>query len=602
MISKLPWKELELNKELVSLKNELEEEIKQKEKILNIISYSRLLSFVITIILYVVAAYKKDNLRITLYTFAVISTVIFILLAVFHSIKYNKLDYMKFQIASIDDYDLRINNKYARFKDGGDEFKSEENYYEYDLDLFGKASVYKYLNVSRTAYGRYEFAKALKDKDTSEEEIKKRQAAVSELASDKKRHIELEAISRIYEKNVEDRRVKSMDNALNLVENEVPVSSYELSYGIVSNILVLLSIILSVLKVINPYYIVGAIIISFLINTFMNKSIRLIRNNIIPINNLFDGYDKYIKYLSKSRFESEKLIEIRQNVEKLSSKGIKQFNILNGFISSGNNILFEVIFNGVFALDAYLSFIYSKWQKKHATSIRNVVSAVGELEMLLSLSTLPLIRDDVVMPEISDEFKFEDLKHPLIDQNKCVGNDFKFDNLNIITGSNMSGKTTFMRTIGVNYLLFKSGGYVIAKSFSASIYKLFTSMKVSDDVTDGISTFYAEILRVKAIIDYIKEEKPMLVLVDEIFKGTNTADRLVGAESFALKLKCDYIKSIITTHDLELCQIDGAWNYHFLEHYENDKILFDYKIHDGISQTRNAIYLLKLAGIIDENN
>ena len=272
MISKLPWKELELNKELVSLKNELEEEIKQKEKILNIISYSRLLSFVITIILYVVAAYKKDNLRITLYTFAVISTVIFILLAVFHSIKYNKLDYMKFQIASIDDYDLRINNKYARFKDGGDEFKSEENYYEYDLDLFGKASVYKYLNVSRTAYGRYEFAKALKDKDTSEEEIKKRQAAVSELASDKKRHIELEAISRIYEKNVEDRRVKSMDNALNLVENEVPVSSYELSYGIVSNILVLLSIILSVLKVINPYYIVGAIIISFLINTFrINK-------------------------------------------------------------------------------------------------------------------------------------------------------------------------------------------------------------------------------------------------------------------------------------------------------------------------------------------
>ena len=602
MISKLPWKELELNKELVSLKNELEEEIKQKEKILNIISYSRLLSFVITIILYVVAAYKKDNIRITLYTLAVVSTVIFILLVVFHSIKYNKLDYMKFQIASIDDYDLRINNKYARFKDGGDEFKSEENYYEYDLDLFGQASVYKYLNVSRTAYGRYEFAKALKDKDTSEEEIKKRQAAVSELASDKKRHIELEAISRIYEKNVEDRRVKSMDNALNLVENEVPVSPYELSYGIVSNILVLLSIILSALKVINPYYIVGAIIISFLINTFMNKSIRLIRNNIIPINNLFDGYDKYIKYLSKSRFESEKLIEIRQNVEKLSSKGIKQFNILNGFISSGNNILFEVIFNGVFALDAYLSFIYSKWQKKHATSIRNVVSAVGELEMLLSLSTLPLIRDDVVMPEISDEFKFEDLKHPLIDQNKCVGNDFKFDNLNIITGSNMSGKTTFMRTIGVNYLLFKSGGYVIAKSFSASIYKLFTSMKVSDDVTDGISTFYAEILRVKAIIDYIKEEKPMLVLVDEIFKGTNTADRLVGAESFALKLKCDYIKSIITTHDLELCQIDGAFNYHFLEHYENDKILFDYKIHDGISQTRNAIYLLKLAGIIDENN
>ena len=164
----------------------------------------------------------------------------------------------------------------------------------------------------------------------------------------------------------------------------------------------------------------------------------------------------------------------------------------------------------------------------------------------------------------------------------------------------MSGKTTFMRSIGVNYLLFKAGGYVVAEAFSASIYKLFTSMKVADDVTDGISTFYAEILRVKSIIDYIKENKPMLVLIDEIFKGTNTKDRLEGAKSVVAHLKREGIKAIITTHDLELCNIDGVHNYHFLEHYVDDKISFDYKIHDGISKTRNAIYLLKLAGIIEE--
>ena len=204
------------------------------------------------------------------------------------------------------------------------------------------------------------------------------------------------------------------------------------------------------------------------------------------------------------------------------------------------------------------------------------------------------------MPEISGDFSFTDLKHPLIDYNKCIGNDFTFNDLNIITGSNMSGKTTFMRSIGVNYLLFKAGGFVVAKSFKASIYKLFTSMKVADDVTDGISTFYAEILRVKSIIEYSKENKPMLVLIDEIFKGTNTKDRLVGAESVVKHLKRDGIKAIITTHDLELCDVEGVINYHFLEHYDDDKILFDYKIHDGISKTRNAIYLLKLAGIIDE--
>ena len=164
----------------------------------------------------------------------------------------------------------------------------------------------------------------------------------------------------------------------------------------------------------------------------------------------------------------------------------------------------------------------------------------------------------------------------------------------------MSGKTTFMRSIGINYLLFKAGGYVVAKEFEASTYKLFTSMKVSDDVSDGISTFYAEILRVKAIIEYAKTGSNMLVLIDEIFKGTNTKDRLVGAEAVVKHLRRSGIKSIITTHDMELCFVEGVCNYHFLEHYEDDKILFDYKIHDGISTTRNAIYLLKLSGIIEE--
>ena len=391
-----------------------------------------------------------------------------------------------------------------------------------------------------------------------------------------------------------------MDNALSLVENEVHVKGYEIGVGLLSNILVILSIVLACLKVVGYGYIAGAILISFLLNTYIISSIKEIRANVIPINNLFSGYDNYIRYIKQKSFKSEALNEIKSTLESGSEKGIKQFNVLNGFISSGSNIIFALLFNGLFAIDAYLAVLYIKWQKKYAKTIRNVVDAVGDLEGYLSLSSIALTRDDCIIPEISNEFKFKNLKHPLIDYNNCVGNDFYFNDLNIITGSNMSGKTTFMRSIGVNYLLFKAGGYVVAEAFSASIYKLFTSMKVADDVTDGISTFYAEILRVKSIIDYIKENKPMLVLIDEIFKGTNTKDRLEGARSVVAHLKREGIKAIITTHDLELCNVDGVYNYHFLEHYVDDKISFDYKIHDGISKTRNAIYLLKLAGIIEE--
>ena len=589
-----------MNKELVLLKKDIEDNIKNKERVVNILSYSRLIAFLIALVLYLIAPYKEQSLKYTLYVIAIIATIGFIALMVIHQIKYNALDYMRFELASINDYELRFNNKYQRFKDGGEEFKDSNNYYEYDLDLFGKASVYKYLNVSRTAYGRKALAFALKDKDTSEDIIRKRQEAVCELASDAKMHIELEAISRIYEKKVDDRRATSMDNALSLVENEVHVKGYEIGVGLLSNILVILSIVLACLKVVGYGYIAGAILISFLLNTYIISSIKEIRANVIPINNLFSGYDNYIRYIKQKSFKSEALNEIKSTLESGSEKGIKQFNVLNGFISSGSNIIFALLFNGLFAIDAYLAVLYIKWQKKYAKTIRNVVDAVGDLEGYLSLSSIALTRDDCIIPEISNEFKFKNLKHPLIDYNNCVGNDFYFNDLNIITGSNMSGKTTFMRSIGVNYLLFKAGGYVVAEAFSASIYKLFTSMKVADDVTDGISTFYAEILRVKSIIDYIKENKPMLVLIDEIFKGTNTKDRLEGAKSVVAHLKREGIKAIITTHDLELCNIDGVHNYHFLEHYVDDKISFDYKIHDGISKTRNAIYLLKLAGIIEE--
>ena len=589
-----------MNKELVLLKKDIEDNIKNKERVVNILSYSRLIAFLIALVLYLIAPYKEQSLKYILYVIAIIATIGFIALMVIHQIKYNALDYMRFELASINDYELRFNNKYQRFKDGGEEFKNSNNYYEYDLDLFGKASVYKYLNVSRTAYGRKALAFALKDKDTSEDIIRKRQEVVCELAADAKMHIELEAISRIYEKKVDDRRATSMDNALSLVENEVHVKGYEIGVGLLSNILVILSIVLACLKVVGYGYIAGAILISFLLNTYIISSIKEIRANVIPINNLFSGYDNYIRYIKQKSFKSEALKEIKSTLESGSEKGIKQFNVLNGFISSGSNIIFALLFNGLFAIDAYLAVLYIKWQKKYAKTIRNVVDAVGDLEGYLSLSSIALTRDDCIIPEISNEFKFKNLKHPLIDYNNCVGNDFYFNDLNIITGSNMSGKTTFMRSIGVNYLLFKAGGYVVAESFSASIYKLFTSMKVADDVTDGISTFYAEILRVKSIIDYIKENKPMLVLIDEIFKGTNTKDRLEGARSVVAHLKREGIKAIITTHDLELCNIDGVYNYHFLEHYVDDKISFDYKIHDGISKTRNAIYLLKLAGIIEE--
>ena len=167
----------------------------------------------------------------------------------------------------------------------------------------------------------------------------------------------------------------------------------------------------------------------------------------------------------------------------------------------------------------------------------------------------------------------------------------------------MSGKTTFMRTIGVNCILAYAGAPVCANKMIVSNMKIFTSMRVQDDVSKGISTFYAEVLRIKQIIEYSYKNEPMLVLIDEIFKGTNSADRIVGATEIIKALNKEHIICLVSTHDFELCslvekaEILGS-NYHFEEFYRNNELHFDYKIKPGRCRTTNAKHILRMAGLM----
>ena len=162
----------------------------------------------------------------------------------------------------------------------------------------------------------------------------------------------------------------------------------------------------------------------------------------------------------------------------------------------------------------------------------------------------------------------------------------------------MGGKTTFIRTIGINLILMQSGAYVCAEEFNASYFKIFTSMRVMDNVDKGISTFYGELLRIKDMVDY-NGMGNMLVLIDEIFKGTNYNDRMYGAKEVVRKLNNKSTISFITTHDFELCDSDNVVNYHVKEEYEGDKIIFDYKVRKGKCVSTNAKYLMKMLDIVN---
>ena len=168
----------------------------------------------------------------------------------------------------------------------------------------------------------------------------------------------------------------------------------------------------------------------------------------------------------------------------------------------------------------------------------------------------------------------------------------------------MSGKTTYMRTLGSNAVLAYAGAPVCAQSFALTPMAVYTSIQISDDLAGGISTFYAELLRIKKMMTYSKRGRPMLILIDEIFRGTNSADRIVGAREAIRRLTLPHAITIVTTHDFELCDLGSEGvpveNAHFEEHYEGDKILFDFKIREGRCRTTNAQYLLRMAGIMGD--
>lgn len=270
-----------------------------------------------------------------------------------------------------------------------------------------------------------------------------------------------------------------------------------------------------------------------------------------------------------------------------------------------------LILNPILMMDYHLTISLEIWKKNSGDNFENYLNVIAELEALCSLAVIRYDNPNWSMPKIDDKktrIIAENIGHPLLGE-KRVCNSVKVEEPHeviLITGSNMSGKSTFMRTIGINIILAYAGAPVCADIFNCSIMRLYTCMKTNDNLKEGISSFYAEMLKIKNIVEASKEGKPILFLLDEIFKGTNSKDRHTGAKILIKQLSRKGNIGFVSTHDIELGELEKesnsrVKNYHFSEYYYDNKICFDYKIKMGVSNTRNAMYLMKLAGIEIKN-
>lgn len=278
------------------------------------------------------------------------------------------------------------------------------------------------------------------------------------------------------------------------------------------------------------------------------------------------------------------------------------------------NMLLWIIINVIVPWDFYFTHRFYQVKGQIAKHLPTWLDTWFELEALCSLATFAYLNPDYLLPDVTASsdasdgavFEAKGLGHPLIPMEQKVVNDFALERvgrIDIITGSNMSGKSTFLRTVGVNLCLAFAGAPVNASAFHTSLFRLFSCIRVTDSVTEGYSYFYAEVKRLRALLDELEanSEQPLFFLIDEIFKGTNNRERLIGSEAYISTLAGQLCLGIVATHDLELVrlaqQLPGVQNYHFREDVTDGHMTFDYTLREGPSPTTNALKIMQLEGL-----
>ncbi|WMM26432.1 DNA mismatch repair protein [Tissierella sp. MB52-C2] len=536
-----------------------------------------------------------------------ILAILFICFIIYHNEIKEKLNFSKEIVRINNRYLDRINGNWIDFNDIGEEFINKEHKYSFDLDIVGKKSLFQFINIANTWNGRRKLAKTLLEAQYNKDEIYLRQEAIKELGSKLDFCQELEYLGRKHKEELQNPEslIEYTKNNEELMKSQkikkflhfLPIFVIPLSIGII------------VFKVKEIYSLIPLLILfQYLLWVIGFSKLNRI---LIPVGKFKSNLATYLdilKLIEKEKFESKKLKDLKEilfNKGYSSVLGIKELDRITEKINLRyNNALIYFLFNGLFLWDYECAYLLENWKKEYGLEVERWIEAIGEIEALSSLSVLIQIEEDISFPTIDNsklKVKADSLGHPLINSDIRILNDIDMDNnIFIITGSNMSGKTTFLRTLGINLVLAYSGGPVYANKMSCPIVSIYTSMRVTDDLKNGISTFYAELLRIKDIINEAKENKNMIFLIDEIFRGTNSIDRILGAKNVLANLNKLEVIGAITTHDLELCVLDKynrIKNYHFSEEYKDNKIHFDYKIRLGRSTSTNAKYLMKLVGI-----
>ena len=484
----------------------------------------------------------------------------------------------------------------------GEQFIKTCHHYSDDIDLYGTNSLFQRLNRTVTYEGRLHLATLLEKNCIRELETK--QQVVKELA---KRVVWRQQFA--VEARLESSEIIA-ENFLKWAENYkriLPLWSKVLAklYSIVT-IGIVFGICIDLMKL---FHLIIWLLIGFLISVFFWRKVNKVTKKISNITSLFRVYYKLLELIESVSFDTEYLIQRRRKLldkgNNTPSKIFRQFSKTLDAFDHRNNLLFAFISNRLFLWDLCQVSKIESWIMDNKSMLRSWFDEVHYFDTQNSLANFSFNYPEYVYPvlkESSTIIKAEQLGHPLLDTNRNITNDFKA-NLKtqiILTGSNMAGKSTFLRTVGLSIVMANTGLPVCASKFIYTPIKLITSMRTIDNLSTGSSYFFSELKRLQFVINEVKKDN-YFILLDEILKGTNSDDKVEGSIKFLQKLLILNTTSMIATHDLSLCSLatenSRVRNLYFDAQIRNDQLFFDYKLKAGISKNRNATFLLKKMNI-----
>jgi len=585
--------------------NEVNSRIDQTKKLIDQLSFARIGLFLAEILFFILLLNSADDEWRTLMQILLILPVFAFAIIVKKQSKLDReIDYQK-QLLWVYQNEWNVLNGIANGYNHGKAFESETHPYTSDLDIFGHASLYGLLNRCYTKNGKELLAKNLAEK-SAKDQILARQEAVKEMHTkiedtfDFRANLHGHDVDKI--EQIKLQLKSQLGEQLNFVRNKL-LKFYVAVVPYISAAIILTAIFVNSAfwNILTLYLIIN---IGFIV--LQNSKINKVFYSFGGGSNLLNGYADAILWTEKQQWTSSYILALFQSKMPVSVE-IKNLSKIIQSFDARLNIVVGTALNALLLWDLKCCISLDRWYQSSSKDVISALNHLGDFEELISLATLVHNEPAWVFPEITNEFKLttKEIGHPLIAPDIRVNNTFSLENqptVDIVTGSNMAGKSTFLRTLGINMVLAYIGAPVCAEAMSLSVFSINTYMRIKDSLNESTSTFKAELNRLKMILDHVVNDKDTFVLIDEMLRGTNSRDKYLGSKVFVEKLIAERTPGLFATHDLQLADLKNDHektlrNFHFDIQIKAGEMKFDYKLKQGPCSTFNAAILLKEIGL-----